>query len=389
MSRLVDLVDELCPDGVEVKRIEQFAKCYAGATPSTSKPEYWDGGIIPWMSSGEVNYGEVTYTEKAITKLGFDKSSTKMVPINSVVIALAGQGKTRGTVAITRIELCTNQSLCAIVPDDSVISEYLLWYLRSQYEKLREISAGDGTRGGLTLKMINAFEVPVPPLKIQQKIVSICETFNSLICNLELELELRYKQYNELAYRLLIDNNEAEKIKLKDICNIVKGKTAIQKATPGEYPLVVTATERKSCDTFQFNEPAVCIPLVSSRGHGVACLNHVYYQEGKFAVGNILCAVTPREKVLAKYLYYYFECTKDYTLVPLMKGGANVSMTIGDIEKVNVPIPELDEQRQIISKLEILDEYCNSILPAEIAARKQQFAYYRDVILDFKNLHRR
>mgnify|MGYP004447050449 CR=1 FL=1 len=114
------------------------------------------------MSSGEVNYGEVTYTEKKITQLGYDNSSTKMVHINSVVIALAGHGKTRGTIAITRIPVCTNQSVCAIVPNKTLLSEYLFHFLKSQYLELRDISAWDGTRGGLNLKMIKAYKVPIP-----------------------------------------------------------------------------------------------------------------------------------------------------------------------------------------------------------------------------------
>ena len=81
--------------------------------------------------------------------------------------------------------------------------------------------------------------------------------------------------------------------KLGECCNLEKGVTPIQKATPGEYPFVVTTSERKASDSYQFDAPAVCIPLVSSRGHGVACLNQLYYQEGKFALGNILCGVTP------------------------------------------------------------------------------------------------
>ena len=193
---------------------------------------------------------------------------------------------------------------------------------------------------------------------------------------------------DEVAYRLLIKDKDFPQYVLSDICKLSKGKTGIQKAISGEFPLVVTTTERKSCNTYQFDEPAVCIPLVSSRGHGVASLNHVYYQEGKFALGSILCGVTVKDKnlVSAKYLYYYFECTKDYTLVPLMKGGANVSMTVSDIAKVKVPIPSISEQKEIIAKLEVLDEYCNILLPTEIEARQKQYEYYRDKLLTFMPL---
>lgn len=203
MNRIEDMVKKLCPNGIEFKRIGEIAECYAGATPKTTVREFWDNGTIPWMSSGEVNYGEVFATEKKITQLGYDKSSTKLVPPNTVVIALAGQGKTRGTVAITRIELCTNQSLCSIVTNDTLNSDFLYHYLRSKYQDLRQISSGDGTRGGLNLKMIANYVVPVPPLAIQNEIVDILDKFTALEAELEAELEARRKQYEYYRDKLL------------------------------------------------------------------------------------------------------------------------------------------------------------------------------------------
>ncbi|NJL57076.1 restriction endonuclease subunit S, partial [bacterium] len=143
MTKLDQLIAELCPDGVPFVTIGEIAECYAGATPKTGVAEYWQNGTIPWMSSGEVNNGVIHSVEKKITQLGYDSSSTKLVPPNTVVVALAGQGKTRGTVAITRIELCTNQSLCSIVVNDRVNSDFLYYYLQTQYQQLRMISSGD------------------------------------------------------------------------------------------------------------------------------------------------------------------------------------------------------------------------------------------------------
>ena len=122
------------------------------------------------MSSGEVNKRNIYSTEKKISVIGYNNSSTKILPPNTVVVALAGQGKTRGMVAITRIELCTNQSLCGIVVDSDVLSDYLYQYLLTQYEYLRLISSGDGTRGGLNLKLIGVQKVPLPALPEQRKI---------------------------------------------------------------------------------------------------------------------------------------------------------------------------------------------------------------------------
>lgn len=157
-----------------------------------------------------------------------------------------------------------------------------------------------------------------------------------------------------------------------------KGRTPIQKAVPGEYPLVVTTSQRKSSSDYQFDQPTVCVPLVSSRGHGVACLNQIYYQEGKFALGNILCGVTPQNSnfLSAEYLYYYLNFKKDVLIVPLMKGGANVSLTVNALRGVEVVVPSIEEQNRMIAKLKPFEELINEI-SKEIKMRKEQFSYFR------------
>jgi len=157
------------PKGFPYKRINEFAKCIAGATPSTKRKEYWSNGIIPWMSSGEVNYKRIWETEKRISQIGYDSCSTKMIPAHTVVIAMAGQGRTRGTVAVAEIPLCTNQSLCSMITDGTVDTDYLFTYLQFQYNNLRNISNGSSGRGGLNIKLIGQFTVLVPPLAVQQK----------------------------------------------------------------------------------------------------------------------------------------------------------------------------------------------------------------------------
>ncbi|HIP02763.1 MAG TPA: hypothetical protein EYG75_04550, partial [Campylobacterales bacterium] len=119
-------------------------------------------------------------------------------------------------------------------------------------------------------------------------------------------------------------------IELSELCDLEKGKTGLMKAVPGEYPLVATGKERRTCDSYQFDTKAVCIPLVSSTGHGHASLKYVHYQEGKFALGTILVAVIPKdENVLnAQFLHLYLSRLKDEILVPLMTGAANVTLTI-------------------------------------------------------------
>ena len=201
-----DALVSRCPNGVQYKSIGSFSKCVAGATPNSKNPSLWDGDI-PWMSSGEVNKKTVYSTNRFITQLGFDSCSTKMVPAGAVVIALAGRGKTRGTVARIRIELCTNQSLCAIITDKTVDSDYLFHYLSGQYDNLRAVSSGDGTRGGLNLKMIRAYKVPVPPIEEQRRIADVLDRFDTLVndisSGLPAEIAARRAQYEYYRDRLL------------------------------------------------------------------------------------------------------------------------------------------------------------------------------------------
>ena len=189
--------------------LEEVTKdIFSGATPSKERKDFWDGGTIPWMSSGEVNLGQVYAVEGRITQLGYDKCSTKMVPEGSVVIALAGQGKTRGTVALLRTSVCTNQSLAALVPNNEIVSgEYLFHFLKTQYSKLREVSAGDGTRGGLNLKMLRSYRVIIPSKEVQTQIVRILNRFdaltNDLTVGLPAEIEKRRQQYEYYRDKLL------------------------------------------------------------------------------------------------------------------------------------------------------------------------------------------
>jgi type I restriction enzyme S subunit len=122
-------------------------------------------------------------------------------------MALAGQGKTRGMVAITRIELCTNQSLCAIVCNETVLPDFLYHYLLGQYQALRGISSGDGGRGGLNLQIVRAVVIPAPPLEIQREIVSILDKLDALVNDLTFglpaEITARRKQYEYYRNKLL------------------------------------------------------------------------------------------------------------------------------------------------------------------------------------------
>ena len=165
-------------------RIGDLTRCTSGGTPNTTVPAYWNGGI-PWLSSGELKHGVIHSTERSVTERGLRESSTKMIPAKSVLVALAGQGRTRGTVAINMIPLCTNQSIAAILPSPQFIPEYLYYDLAARYDELRSLSTGGTGRGALNLGQIGSLRFPLPPISEQHAIVDALADIDSHIRTLE------------------------------------------------------------------------------------------------------------------------------------------------------------------------------------------------------------
>jgi type I restriction enzyme S subunit len=189
-------------DKWKIKKIEEFADITSGGTPSTLVPDYW-GGSIKWMSSGELNYKIVNDVKARITKKGLENSSAKILPKKSVLIGLAGQGKTRGTVAMNMIELCTNQSIAAILPNTEYVPEYLFYNLEARYDELRMLSTGDGGRGGLNLTIIKRLPVLFPSFKEQASIALVLSDIDAELRILESKVN-KYKHIKEaVVYTLL------------------------------------------------------------------------------------------------------------------------------------------------------------------------------------------
>ena len=168
----------------QTKQIGDFTDCAAGGTPSTLVKEYW-GGTIRWMNSGELNSRMVHDVEGRITERGLRESSARIVPLRCVLVGLAGQGKTRGTVAINLVELCTNQSIAAICPNEYFVPEYLYHNLDARYDELRGMSTGDGGRGGLNLQIIRSIALPFPEIDEQRAIAATLSDMDAEISVLE------------------------------------------------------------------------------------------------------------------------------------------------------------------------------------------------------------
>lgn len=203
------------PEDWDIKSVRSFTDCTAGGTPSTLISSYW-GGAIRWMSSGELHLKRVRDVEGRITKTGLSKSSTRLIPEHCVLIGLAGQGKTRGTVAVNEVELCTNQSIAAIYPSENHCTDYLFYNLESRYDELRSLSTGDGGRGGLNLTIIRSVELPFPNKDEQIAIANVLSDIDSEIASVEAKLRktkaIKQGMMQELltGRTRLIDTNDVE-----------------------------------------------------------------------------------------------------------------------------------------------------------------------------------
>jgi type I restriction enzyme S subunit len=191
------------PAGWEVQQLGDLTSLTAGGTPSTTIKEYWTPKEIPWLSSGEVNKKIVHDTDNMISENGLKNSAAKLVPKNSILIALAGQGKTRGTVAITEIELTTNQSVASILPSEKLEMYFIYHNLNARYEELRSMSTGAGGRGGLNLAILKSVKIALPPLEEQKQISQILSTTDEKLSSLREKKEAYETLKKGLMQKLL------------------------------------------------------------------------------------------------------------------------------------------------------------------------------------------
>ena len=154
-------------------KIKYYSEISAGSTPDRTNELFWNGDI-PWMASGEVNQGVVTHTAEKITKLGLRNTSAKLLSKGTVMLALNGQGKTKGTAAILNIETASNQSLASFDVNNEVVNGYYLYYyFVANYSNIRGLKGED--RDGLNLKLVSNIEIPLPNIDEQLKIADFLD----------------------------------------------------------------------------------------------------------------------------------------------------------------------------------------------------------------------
>ena len=150
--------------------VKDLTDVISGGTPSRDKSEYWEDGTIPWVKTTELKNNIIVNVDEYITEAGLNGSSAKMVPVGTVLVAMYGQGKTRGMTAYLNIEACTNQACACILPSDRIDSMFMWKFFELSYEKLRSLAQGAG-QPNLNGNMIKNFQVLVPPIELQKEYV--------------------------------------------------------------------------------------------------------------------------------------------------------------------------------------------------------------------------
>lgn len=368
------------PQGWEVKRIGDFTDCTAGGTPSTSISAYW-GGNIAWMSSGELHLKRVYDVEGRITQLGLENSSTKFVPVNSVLIGLAGQGKTRGTVAISKIPLCTNQSIASIFPNDKFDAEFLFYNLENRYDELRSLSTGDGGRGGLNLTIIRNIDVQFPPKPEQTAIATVLSDTDKWIDSLTALIAKKQAIKSATMSQLLsgqkrlpqfakhsdgtpktyiqTDNGKIpedwEVVALGDLANLYQPETiSSSQLQISGYPVYGANGIIGFYKNYNHEEPQV---MVTCRGSTCGTVNmSVAYS---WITGNAM-VVNPNDRISKKFMYYLLSYQDLSTCIT---GSGQPQIVRTPLANFKVKIPKSPTEQTAIAQ--ILSDMDSDIIALE------------------------
>lgn len=154
------------PQGWSTAKIKDIAQTYSGGTPTSTKSDYYIGGNIPWINSGELNSPIITSTPNYITEKGLNNSSAKLYPLYSILVAL--YGATAGKVSLLSFEACSNQAVCGIIPNDGDMTTYIRYYLISLYEHFITLSSGSA-RDNISQDTIKNTILPIPTQDVLTK----------------------------------------------------------------------------------------------------------------------------------------------------------------------------------------------------------------------------
>lgn len=333
----------------------------SGGTPLTSNPDYYYPKEIPWLKTAEVNYSRIYDTESYISREGLNHSSAKLIPANSVIVAMYGQGDTAGRVAINKIPLSTNQACCNLVINHAIADyQYVYYALCTLYDKLISLKNG-GAQPNLNAKVIKAIEIPFPKLETQHTIASILSAYDDLIENNQKQIklleeaaqrlykewfvDLRFPRYEDTP---IVDGVPEgwKKVSLAEIAPILTGKKDANFGTPdGKYLFFTCAQEPIKAPSYSFDCGAVILA-----GNGDF---NVKLYRGKFEAYQRTYVFSPHD---TKHLYLLYHAVRE-SMLQLFQGASGSTikfLTKRMLEDISVFIPK-------DSVLQVYNSICEAI----------------------------
>lgn len=364
------------PDNWGISRLGHFSKIYAGGTPDKANPEYW-GGKIPWLNSGAVNQWYVNEPSEFITEDGFRNSSARWIPEGSLVMALAGQGKTKGMCAQLGFATTCNQSLAAIVPE-SGSNRYLLYWLTANYRNIRGM-ASDDLRDGLNLVLLGQIPVPSPPIEEQKQIAFFLDTETERIESLireKIELISLLREYKKSTVTLAVTRGINPNVefctsgipelgdvpihwvvgKVKRFFTSLDGKRIPLSGDErtdkgGEYPYYGASGIIDYLNDFIFDEDLI---LVSEDGANL--LSRVtpisFVARGKYWVNNHAHVIRP----IDENLIFWSERIEALDLSPFITGSAQPKLTSDALNRLIISCPPSEDERKAIQDYIVVEK---------------------------------
>jgi type I restriction-modification system specificity subunit len=344
-----------------VKLGDICTKVCSGGTPTSSNPAYYDGNI-PWLNTNEVNFCNIYSTNKTISEEGLKKSAAKYVPENTVIVAM--YGVTAGKCAIAKIPLTTNQACCNLIIDKEKADYcYVYYYLRQQSDSLNKLAIG-GAQQNLNALTIKKFKIALPTLPTQKKIASILSAYDRLIENntrrIRLLEQMAENIYKEWFVRFRFPEHEKVEMvnglpkgwkikRYEEELNIRYGKGLSTEQLKEEgYPVFGSNGQIGFYDSYMYDNPQI---LISCRGASSGIVN-ISLPKSFITSNSLICERTEKTESLYEYLKYYF---LNNNLVQYQTGSAQPQITINNIVKLKLLVPELKVQRSFSEKIRVID----------------------------------
>lgn len=350
-----------------------LCKTSSGGTPAKSRKEYYEGGHIPWLLSGEVAQGEIRAASNFITAAGLQNSSAKVFPTDTVLVAM--YGATAGQVGILKIAAASNQAVCGILPSDQFVPEYLFYFFLSKKDELVGKAAGNA-QPNISQAKIRETMVPIVCKTEQRRIVAILdEAFEAIAtakANTERNLQNAREVFESELHRLFTQNEaDWSKKTLREVAvDFGRGKSKHRPRNDprlygGPYPFIQTGDVRNAGHHItEYTQTYSDVGLAQSKlwPKGTLCITiaaniaetGVLNFEACFP-DSVIGVVVDERQTTSKYLEYMLQTVKA-DLKAKGKGSAQDNINMATFETERFPFPDLNEQIKIVSRLDRLVE---------------------------------